>query len=110
MVSNPCNYPLKIWESIEIPISKMGVQLGVWGFNPSHSFALSKAWDVIPGLPSRPATLQAFALVASLRLRLWHKSHDLVSLCRNPTLAKCGGEAQHFQSWGIWSPPGLPNV
>ncbi len=21
--------------------------------------------------------------------------------CRNPTLAKCGGEAQHFQSWGF---------
>jgi hypothetical protein len=22
-------------------------------------------------------------------------------MCRNPTLAKCGGEAQHFQSWGF---------
>jgi hypothetical protein len=21
--------------------------------------------------------------------------------CRNPTLTKCGGEAQHFQSWGF---------
>jgi hypothetical protein len=21
--------------------------------------------------------------------------------CRNPTLAKCGGEAQHSQSWGL---------
>jgi hypothetical protein len=21
--------------------------------------------------------------------------------CRNPTLAKCGGEAQHFQSWEL---------
>jgi hypothetical protein len=21
--------------------------------------------------------------------------------CRNPTLAKCGGEARHFQSWGF---------
>jgi hypothetical protein len=21
--------------------------------------------------------------------------------CRNPTLAKCGGETQHFQSWGF---------
>ncbi len=21
--------------------------------------------------------------------------------CRNPTLAKCGGEAQHSQSWGF---------
>jgi hypothetical protein len=23
------------------------------------------------------------------------------SICHNPTLAKCGGEAQHFQSWGF---------
>ncbi len=31
-------------------------------------------------------------------------------LCRNPTLAKCEGEAQHLEKLGIWSPPGLPNV
>ncbi len=30
--------------------------------------------------------------------------------CRNPTLAKCGGEAQHLEKVGIWSPLGLPNV
>jgi hypothetical protein len=30
--------------------------------------------------------------------------------CRNPTLAKCGGEAQHLEKLGIWSPLGLPNV
>jgi hypothetical protein len=30
--------------------------------------------------------------------------------CRNPTLAKCRGEAQHLEKLGIWSPPGLPNV
>jgi len=32
------------------------------------------------------------------------------SNCRNPTLAKCGGEVQHLEKLGIWSPPGLPNV
>jgi hypothetical protein len=31
-------------------------------------------------------------------------------LCRNPTLAKCGGEAQHLEKLRIWSPQGLPNV
>jgi hypothetical protein len=31
-------------------------------------------------------------------------------LCRNPNLAKCGGEAQHLERVGIWSPLGLPNV
>jgi hypothetical protein len=30
--------------------------------------------------------------------------------CRNPNLAKCGGEAQHLEKLGIWSSPGLPNV
>jgi len=30
--------------------------------------------------------------------------------CRNPNLAKCGGEAQHLEKLGIWNPPGLPNV
>jgi hypothetical protein len=32
------------------------------------------------------------------------------SKCRNPTLAKCGGEAQHLEKVRIWSPPGLPNI
>ncbi len=31
-------------------------------------------------------------------------------ICRNPNLTKCGGEAQHLEKLGIWSPPGLPNV
>jgi len=30
--------------------------------------------------------------------------------CRNLTLAKCGGEAQHLEKLEVWSPPGLPNV
>jgi len=32
------------------------------------------------------------------------------SICRNPNLAKCGGEAQHLEKLGTSSPPGLPNV
>jgi hypothetical protein len=30
--------------------------------------------------------------------------------CRNPTLVKCGGEAQHLEKVRIGSPPGLPTV
>jgi hypothetical protein len=33
-----------------------------------------------------------------------------VTICRNPTLAKYGGEAQHLEKVRIWSPPRLPNV
>jgi hypothetical protein len=36
---DPCNRLLKIEESIEILIPKVGVHLGVWGFIPSHFFA-----------------------------------------------------------------------
>jgi hypothetical protein len=68
---DPCNHLLKIWKSIGTPIPQMGVHLGVWGFIPSHSFALPGAWNVTPGLPSWPTTLQVLALVASPRLGLW---------------------------------------
>ncbi len=34
----------------------------------------------------------------------------LPNSCRNPTLAKCGGEAQHLEKVRSWSPTGLPNV
>jgi len=34
---DPCNFFLKIWESIDTLTPKMGAQLGVWGFIPSHS-------------------------------------------------------------------------
>jgi hypothetical protein len=33
-----------------------------------------------------------------------------VPICRNPTLAKCGGEAQHLEKLEVGSLPGLPNV
>jgi hypothetical protein len=49
-----CNCPLKIWESIGIPTPKMGVHLGVWGFIPSHFFALPRTWNVTPGLSLGP--------------------------------------------------------
>jgi hypothetical protein len=38
------------------------------------------------------------------------KFYELHSVCRNPTLAKCGGEAQHFQSWGFGVLRDLLNV
>ncbi len=50
----------------------------------------------------------------SLLFRYFHLRLTFDSIkevgCRNPTLAKCGGEAQHLEKLGTWSPPGLPNV
>ncbi len=46
---DPCNHFLKIWESIEIPVPKMGVHLGVWMFILTLSHT--------PKLPSWPAPL-----------------------------------------------------
>jgi hypothetical protein len=67
-----CNRPMKIQESIGTLIPKMGVQLGVWGFIPSHFLKLSGAWNVTPGLHFWPTPLQALALVTNLRLGLQH--------------------------------------
>jgi hypothetical protein len=81
MSSDPCNCLLKIWESIWSPIPKMGVHLGVWRFIPSHFFAFLGAWNVTPGLPYWPTTLQALALIASPRLGLWHDPSVLQIPC-----------------------------
>jgi len=51
----------------------VGAHLGMWRFILSHSPTFSKVWDVILGLPSWLAPLQAFVLVMSPKLRLWHK-------------------------------------
>jgi hypothetical protein len=39
----PCNFLLKIWESLRTPTPKVGAHLRVWGFIPSHSPTLPGA-------------------------------------------------------------------
>ncbi len=70
MSFDPCNFLLKIWESIGSPTPKVGTHLGMCGFIPSHSPTLLGAWIMILRLHSWPAPLQALALVASPRLGL----------------------------------------
>jgi hypothetical protein len=41
-----CNCFLKIWESIGTPTPKVKAHLGVWGFIPSHSLTLPRAWNM----------------------------------------------------------------
>jgi hypothetical protein len=74
MSFDPCNCFLKIWKSIRPPTPKVRTHLGVCGFNSSHSPTFSGAWNVIHKLHFWLAPLQAFALVASPRLGLWHPS------------------------------------
>jgi hypothetical protein len=54
---DPYDCSLKIQESIMTPTPKVGTNLGMWGFIPSHSLTLTRTWDVTPGLPSWPAPL-----------------------------------------------------
>jgi len=70
MSFDPCNYPLKIWESIGTLIPKVRAHLGVCGFIPSHFLTFPWTWNVTPGLHFWPAPLQALTLVANPRLRL----------------------------------------
>jgi hypothetical protein len=73
MSFDPYNRSLKIRKSTGTPIPKMGAHLGLWGFIPSHCFALLGAWDVTPKLSSWHTPLQALALVTSPRLGLQQK-------------------------------------
>jgi hypothetical protein len=44
----------KIWKSIETPISKVGIHLGVSGVIPSHSFAFLGVWVWLSGYTLGP--------------------------------------------------------
>jgi hypothetical protein len=75
---DPCNHSLNIWESTGTPTPDMRVHLGVWGFFPSHSFALPGHENAIPGLNLAPDPCKPFALVTSPRLGLWHKERVIL--------------------------------
>jgi hypothetical protein len=62
MRSDPYNCPLKGQISIRTPISKMKIQLGVWGFIPSHFLAFLGARNVILRLHSWPTPIVTLAL------------------------------------------------
>jgi len=74
---DPCNYFMKIQESIGTPTPKMGAHLGVWGFIPSHFPTLPGAWDVTPRLPLGPHPCSPClghkpkAKVATIRLSIY---------------------------------------
>jgi hypothetical protein len=76
----PCNFFLKIWRSIGTPTPKVGAHLGMCGFILSHPLTLLGAWNVTPRLHFWLAPLQAFTLVASPRLKLWHSPFLLIFL------------------------------
>jgi hypothetical protein len=69
---DPYNRFLKIQKSIETPTPKMGVHSGVWGFIPSHSLTLPRAWNVTLDLQTWPAHSQVFVLVTNPMLGLRH--------------------------------------
>ncbi len=97
MSFDPCNCPLKIRESIETPTPKVGAHLGVCGFIFSHYPTLLGAWNVTLEPHFWFAPLQAFTLVVSPRLRLWHL-HDVESWMnsfKSETLTNCSNH--HFQ-------------
>ncbi len=75
---DPCNHSLNIWESIGTPIPNMRIHLGVWGFSPSHSFALPGHENATPGLDLGPHTCKPFTLLTSPKLRLWHKERVIL--------------------------------
>jgi hypothetical protein len=67
---DPCNYTLKIWESIWDSNSQHGNSLVSVRVHSLTLFTLSGVCDVTPGSLSWPTTLQPLALVVRPRLGL----------------------------------------
>ncbi len=84
---DPCNHPLKIWESIGTPIPKVRAHLGVWGFIPSLSCTPGNM-KCDSRAHSWPTLSQAFILVVNPKLGLQH------SLSQNLCIVYV-----HFQDW-----------
>ncbi len=78
MSFDPSNRFSNIQKSIRTPTPKVGAHMGVCEFILSHSPTLQWAWNVTPELHSRPAPLQAFALVTNFcfghKLLLWSQA------------------------------------
>jgi len=51
---DPCNWSMKIWESIRSPIPKVEALLEVWGFIPSHFLTLLEHVVWLPSFPLGP--------------------------------------------------------
>jgi len=84
-----------------------------------HMHELDRVCQFVMGLPtwakrkleeSWPALLSETITKVENFLDVGWSDKSGFKKCRNPTLAKCGGEAQHLEKLGIWSPSGLPNV
>ncbi len=74
MSFDPCNYALKIQESIWDSNSQHGSSFGSVRVHSLTLFALPRACEVAPRSPSWLATLQPLVLVTSPRLGLQHKT------------------------------------
>jgi hypothetical protein len=71
-------------------IRKIIKSFEMWKFIPYKVFFIFSRW------------LSMFEFSFFLVETIFFKYHNFLDpLCRNPTLAKCGGETQHFQSWGF---------
>jgi hypothetical protein len=67
---DPYNHSLNVWEFTRTLTPNMRVHLGVWGFFPSHSFALLGHKNATLRLSLGPYPCKPFTLVMSPRLRL----------------------------------------
>jgi len=86
-------------------------QPGDWVNNlaPRLGELLEWVYYIMDSLPDKVLLLEFRRTSANGQLRA--TSYQIHSfLCRNPTLAKCEGEAQHLEKVRSWSPLGLSNV
>jgi len=78
---DPPNHSLKIWESLEIPIPKMGTHLGVCGLISSRFLAFLKVQMWFPSCTFGLHLSMPFALVTSLRIGPWQYPSKFQKIC-----------------------------
>jgi hypothetical protein len=63
--------------------------------------SLAMVWFLVVNTRVTKLALHVGQVLCPYGPRSWGRLFLKEADCRNPTLAKCGGEAQHFQSWGF---------
>ncbi len=130
------SYFLQSWEGFQSPIPFMSKtppspfsQTRTWCGGPGyamegkikrpfnllmfHMLTSQNSWKVNKGIQTPSWNGMFTKTFQSKRMsnnQLSKTTSSIRGKCRNPTLAKCGGEAQHLEKLEVRSLPGLPNV
>jgi len=105
---DPCNCPLKIQDSIGTPLGlrlpKWELTWELWGFIPSHSSALLRAWNLTPGQTLGPHLCKPFYLDHKPKARIMIITFKPNKICNYNCMDFSFMMVSSFGKWGLWVP------